>query len=125
LVHGRHGQGFKPEHGAIAARNRLGRGDDLQILDPDAVIADLVIAWLIGHDHAGFQRNGVRRLGDALRAFMDPQIAAHAVTGAMIIIEPGHPQRLTRQRIQRMARRAFGEADHRDRAICPFRTSVK
>ena len=45
-------EGFKSVHGPVAAGQGFRFGDELKIFDPDAVIADLVIARLVGHDHA-------------------------------------------------------------------------
>src|SRR3546814_7650200 len=88
---------------------------DLQILDPNAEMARLVIAGLVGQDHAGVQRFlgprlPARRLGDALRPFVDGQIGADAVAGAMGIIDPVGPQILPRQNVELAAAGAAGEA---------------
>ena len=49
-------QGFKPQHGAFAARDVLRLVDEQQVLDADAEVALLVVAGLVGKDHAGFKR---------------------------------------------------------------------
>src|ERR1700749_787030 len=59
--------------------------DNDEILDADAVGAGLVIAWLVRDDHARHQRLAVRQLRDALRPFMDAEIGADAVAGAVIV----------------------------------------
>src|SRR3546814_12709347 len=78
-------------------------------------MARLVIAGLVGQDHAGVQRFlgprlPARRLGDALRPFVDGQIGADAVAGAMGIIDPVGPQILPRQNVELAAAGAAGEA---------------
>ncbi len=86
-----------------------------EILDPDAVGSGLVVARLVGEDHAGLQRHRVRDLGDALRALVDRQVAADAMPGAVVVVEPRLPERLARQRVDLTAGRALGKAQVRKR----------
>ena len=57
----------------------------------------------------------VAELGDARRALVHRQIAADAVAGAVIEIEPGLPQELPRQRVELRAGGAVGKHRARDR----------
>jgi len=59
-----------------------------EVFDADAVAACLVIAGLVRDDHGGQQRLPVWRLRDALRSFMDAEIAADPVPGAVVTVEP-------------------------------------
>ncbi len=112
-VDGRQRDGFERHELAlrVATGHRLGLAHHDQVLDADAVFAVLVIAGLVGADHAGLQRlgDGVA-LGDALRPFMHRQVAADAMAGAVIVVEAGLPQRIACERVERGAGRAFGEA---------------
>src|SRR3546814_15433965 len=58
-----------------------------QVLDADAVGAGLVVAGLVGDDHARPPRHRVAQLRDPLRAFVDVQVAADALAGAVIVVE--------------------------------------
>src|SRR3546814_204575 len=78
---------------------------DLQRLDANAVFARLVITGLVREDHAGFERDrgaaaGVARLGDPRRAFVDREVRADAVAGAVREIETGFPQGPPREAIE-------------------------
>ena len=98
--------------------------DHEQVLDADAEAPGRIIAGLVGNDHAREQR---RRsgLGDALRAFVDREIDADAVAGAMVEIEAGAPQRGARE-ARRSARRSFPAGKTaRATAMWPFSTRVK
>ena len=68
----------------------LGLGHQHQVLDADAVGAFLVVAGLVGDDHAGLQ-HGHAALGDALRALVHGQVAADAVAGAVVEVERPPP----------------------------------
>ena len=70
-----------------------------QVLDADAVGGGFVIARLVRQDHAAAERDRPQ-FGDARRAFVHRQVAADAVAGAVVEIEPGLPQRGARQRIE-------------------------
>src|SRR3546814_3938988 len=77
-----------------------------QRLDANAVFARLVITGLVREDHAGFERDrgaaaGVARLGDPRRAFVDREVRADAVAGAVREIETGFPQGPPREAIER------------------------
>ena len=52
----------------------------------------------------------VRALRNPLRAFVHRQIAADAVAGAVIEIQPALPQRVTREGVEIARRRALGKA---------------
>src|SRR3546814_3330969 len=56
------------------------------------------------------ERDRAAELGDALRAFVDREIAADAMAGAVVVVEAGLPQKMPRQGIELLARGAFGEA---------------
>ena len=84
-----------------------------QILDADAVGVGAVIAGLVGQDHAALERRAAE-LGDARRPFVHREVAADAVAGAVIEIEPGAPEILPRQRIELRAGRAVRKHRARD-----------
>ena len=96
----REGQGLEAEHRAFAARDRRGGGDELEVLDANAVVAFLVVAGLVGDDHPRLQGDGVRLLGDAVRTFVDAEINADAVAGAVVVIETSHPHRQAREGVE-------------------------
>src|SRR5690348_13119074 len=86
-VDGGEGQGLEAEHLLLRAVD-LARNDQDQILDPDAVLAGLVVARLIREDHPGLQRLVAAALAapdrrDALRTLVNREEAADAVAGAM------------------------------------------
>ena len=90
-----------------------------QVLDPDAVFARLVIARLVREDHAFAQfgfgaREGAAGLGNALRAFVHREIAAHAMAGTMAVIDARLPQMHSRQHVERAAAGAIGEGRERE-----------
>ena len=87
-----------------------------QVLDADAVGAGLVVAGLVRQDHAALERRGAE-LGDARRAFVHRQIAADAVAGAVVEIEPGLPT-ATGARTNRAARRWCRRETPRARSRC-------
>ena len=66
----------------------------------------------------------VGRLGDALRALVDAEIAADAVAGAVVVVEPGLPQGDARQRVELAAGGARGKRAVAS-AMWPFSTRVK
>ena len=82
--------------------------DEDQVLDADAERAGLVVAGLVGQDHARLQRRRAD-LGDALRTFVHRQVAADAVAGAVVEIEPRLPQRAAGEAVELRARHALGE----------------
>ena len=55
----------------------VGADDEFEVLDPDAVGIGLVVAGLVGKDHAALQRRGAEL--EIRRAFMHREIAADAV----------------------------------------------
>ena len=102
----------------------LDRHDQHQILDADAIFAGLVIAGLVGEDHAGLERLVAAGLAaadrrDALRPFVHREEAADAMAGAVGVIEPGRPQELAREAVELRAARAVREAraGERDMAL--------
>ena len=98
--------------------------DQHQVLDADAVGAGLVVAGLVRQDHAALERHGAE-LGDARRALVHRQIAADAVAGAVIEIEPGLPEKLPRERIELGAGGAVRETPRAAMAMWPLSTRVK
>ena len=94
----------------------LGADHQFEILDPDAVSVGLVVAGLVGKDHAALERRGAE-LGNPRRSFMDRKIAADAVAGAVLEIEPGLPQELPRQRVELRAGGAVRKHRARDRDV--------
>src|SRR5712691_4004927 len=89
---------------SIGARD-VGGDHQFQILDPDSETIGLVIAGLVGEDHAASERRGAE-LGNPRRAFMHREIAADAVAGTVIEIDAGLPEELPR------ARSRYGRAAH-------------
>ena len=77
---------------AVAAGNGLSFGDVLQVLDSDAPGAGLVVAGLVGDDHARLERHGVSDFRNPMRAFMHGKIAADAMAGAVVVIDAAFPQ---------------------------------
>ena len=116
-INGREGQGFEAQHGPLAALDLVGGGDELQVLDADAVGAGLVVARFVGDDHARLQGDIVGRLGDPLRAFVHAEIAAHPVAGAMVIVEASHPQGRAGQDVQGRAGGSGRETDMGQRQV--------
>ncbi len=81
-----------------------------QILNPNPIFPGFIIARLIGNDHARFQRRIAAALGNPLRSFMHIEETANAVAGAVLVIKPGLPEILPRQRIELRTARAVGKA---------------
>ena len=106
-VDGREGDGLEAVHLALGSRD-LALLDEDQVLDADAPRAGLVVAGLVGEQHARLQRGGAD-LGDALRAFVDRKVAADAVPGAVVEIEPRFPERLAGEAVELRAGDALGE----------------
>src|SRR5690606_20465899 len=84
----REGERFEAEPFAFAALDPA-RLDEDEVLDPDAVLAGLIVTGLVGEDHAGDQlllRPGLAPagLGDALRSFVHGEEAADAVSGSVL-----------------------------------------
>ena len=105
---------FEAEKAAIG---RIGIGHRHQILDADAVGAGLVVAGLVGDDHAGRERRARAQARDALRAFVHVQVMAHAVPGAVIVVEARLPQELTGERVQLRAGGAARKARQGERDV--------
>ena len=106
-------QRLESEHFAFGA-SHVAIPDQEQVLEADAVFAGLVVTGLVRDDHAGLQRLVATAEGrDPLRAFVDVQIAADAVAGAVRVIEADCPQILPRQHVELVAACAGRE----DRAI--------
>ena len=104
-IDGCQGQRLEIEHVAFGACDE-GLFHDDQILDADAIGAGLVIARLVGQDHARFERHRTD-FRDALRPLVYGEIGADAMARAMVEIEPGFPQRQPRQHVELRAGRAF------------------
>ena len=91
-VERRQGERLEAEERPGGAGERRLMGQQ-QILDPDAVGAGEVVARLVGQDHAGLDGHGQSAWMDAAGALVHAKIAADAMAGAMIVIEPGLPER--------------------------------
>ncbi len=89
-------QRLETQHRALAAGDGLRLGHDNEVLDPDAVCARLVVAGLVGEDHAGLE-NRVAGARDARRTFMHREKRADAVARAVIEVEAGVPERTARE----------------------------
>ena len=85
----REGQRLEAEHLALGAGD-LAPLDEHEVLDADAVLAGLVVARLIRQDHARLERLSAE-LRQPLRPLVDREVAADAVAGAVVEIEPGLP----------------------------------
>ena len=105
--------------GDLAAARRRERRDHDQALDPDAVLAGLVVARLVGQDHPGAERHVAPHLGDPLRALVDRQIAADTVARAVVEVEAGVPERGAGEGIELGAGGPLREARHRERDVAP------
>src|SRR5207302_4392201 len=81
-----------------------------------AVGAALIVAGLVRKDHAALERRGAE-LGDARRALVHREIAADAVAGAVVEIEPLRPQELAGEGIELRARSAVGKDRPRNRDV--------
>jgi hypothetical protein len=55
------------------------------------------------------EMGGAKPRGDGLRTLVDVERSAHAVPGAMAVVQPDGPERHARQRVQRQPRRALQE----------------
>ena len=71
-----------------------------KVFQANAVVAGQVEARLVGQDHAVGDRDGPRQARQTDRAFMHGEVAADAVTSAVIIIQAHRPERPTGERIQ-------------------------
>ena len=86
--------------------------------------AGLVVARLVRQDHARLERRGAE-LRQPLRPLVHREIAADAVAGAVVEIEPGLPERLARASASSCAPDVpFGNTA-RAMAMWPFSTRVK
>jgi hypothetical protein len=56
-VDGGKGECFEAVHRPVTAVDVCGFGDQQQVLDADAVRTLFVVTWLVGEDHARFQRH--------------------------------------------------------------------
>ena len=92
----------------------VGTDHQFEIFNPDAIGIGLVVAGLVGQDHAALQRRGAE-LGNSRRALMHREIAADAVPGAVLEIEAGLPEILSRQAVELRAGGAVGKYRPRDR----------
>ena len=88
-----------------------------QVLDPDAVGAGLVVAGLVGDHHAGRERSRAAHAGDPLGTLVHVEVVAHAVPGAMVVIEARLPQELAGERVELRAGGAAREACRRQRNV--------
>ena len=118
-------QRLEPMHGPFAALDRLRLAHEQKIFDADAEVALLVEAGLVGEDHARFERRAIG-LVDAGRALVHREIAPDAVPGAVIVVEPRHPQRMARQHVDLRSAGALRKADarHADHALEHAREAV-
>jgi hypothetical protein len=71
-----------------------------QVLQPNAVMVRQIIAGLVGQDHAGRDWRRPRQARQADRPLMHRQIAADAMAGAVVVVEPDLPQRSSGKGIQ-------------------------
>ena len=61
-----------------------------------------IIPRFNGHDIARHQWPGVNLFGDAVWVFMDKKLMPHAMSRAVIVIQPHFPQRTSRESVQLM-----------------------
>src|SRR4030095_5475811 len=97
-----------------ALATRVGRHvvvwhDYVQVLEADTTPALLVIARLIGHDHARLQRLIAAARSYALRPFMHVEKGPNTVTSTVAVVETSVPHAGTCQPIQHYAAGAFRE----------------
>jgi hypothetical protein len=111
----RQGQRLEGIHGLLGTCD-VGADNQFQVFDPDAVGVGLVIAGLVGQDHAAPQRCGAE-LGNSRRTLMHRQIAADAMAGAVLEIDAGLPQELPRQRVDLRAGGTVGKHRAGDRDV--------
>src|SRR3546814_5406218 len=84
------------------------------VLRANSPRAGAVVARFVGDDHTGFECNGVRRLGHPLRTFVNAQIAADAVTGAVVEVQARRPEMDARQYVELGAGGAFRKTYRRE-----------
>ena len=106
-IDGREAQCFETVHVAFGAGD-VAFFDENEVFDANAPLACFVKAGLIGQHHAGFER-GDAGFGDALGAFMDGEVGADAVAGAVVEIEPDVPKRLAGESVELCAGDTFRE----------------
>src|SRR6185437_543317 len=100
------GQGFECIERLFGA-DRFWRCDHQhQVFDSNAVGCRFIITGLVRQNHAAPEGDHAE-FRYARRAFVNRQIAADPVAGAMIEVEPGLPKRCARQRIELGAGRVF------------------
>ena len=98
--------------------------NEFEVLDPDAIGICLVVAGLVGEDHAALERHGAE-FGDPRRTLMHRQITADAMPRAMFEIEAGLPEILPRETVELGAGRTIGKDRARAIARWPRSTRVK
>ena len=101
----RQGQLPKAQHLPLARAVHLANVNE--VFDPDSIGPGFVIARLVRKDHAGPESDRVGPGADAARPLVDGQITADPVSGPVIVVEPGLPQRLAGQGVELRAGRAF------------------
>lgn len=111
-THGHHGHMLEPQVGLIAKpmlRLHLLGHDD--VLDADAKVAVLVVPRLVGQDVARLQGDlaVLDARADADGALVDVEVGAHAVAGAVPVVEALFPEELAGEGVEREARGALGE----------------
>ena len=82
-------QGLKRE--PVTEFGLAGLAAENNVFMPDAVAAFAVEARLIGCDHSRKQRLGIGLITNTLRAFVNAEIVAYAVTGALTKIASSLP----------------------------------
>ena len=97
-VDGGERQRLEAQHRPLAALGHARLLDQQQVLDADAEMAFAVVAGLVRQDHARLDGH-VRALGQARRALVDAEVAAHPVPGAVVVVQACPPQRRPRQRV--------------------------
>src|SRR3954451_22938021 len=78
-------------------------------------MAWLIVAGLVGNDHARQERREIAWTCNPLWAFVHGHVTADSVARAVAEIESILPQKLARDRIKMNAVSAFGEAEDRER----------
>src|SRR5690606_27390924 len=95
----RKGQCFEAHHLAIAAGHLFGLGDQHEVFEADAISALLIVAGLVGDDHARLQhRHSASR--DRLRPFVHRKIASDDVPRSEVVIETFFPERTTSEAVE-------------------------
>ena len=112
----------KAEEAVLGALRVVGFLHRHQVLDADAVGAGLVVAGLVGDHHARCEHRARAHPRDALRAFVHVEVVAHAVAGAVVVVEARLPQELARERVELRAGGAVREARRAQRDVAAQHT---